>query len=102
MQVDEINEALANNVRNLAERDGKISELSARAERLETDSEIFQVISDSDSALALLSFIQKTTRKLKQREMMKSIKIPLLFSSVLLLILTVIVLTALLSSNKGR
>ena len=84
------------------ERDGKISELSARAERLETDSEIFQVISDSDSVLALLSFIKKTTRKLKQREMMKSIKIPLLFSSVLLLILTVIVLTALLSNNKGR
>ena len=89
-------------MRNLAERDGKISELSARAERLETDSEIFQVISDSDSVLALLSFIKKTTRKLKQREMMKSIKIPLLFSSVLLLILTVIVLTALLSNNKGR
>ena len=89
-------------MRNLAERDGKISELSARAERLETDSEIFQVISDSDSVLTLLSFIQKTTRKLKQREMMKSIKIPLLFSSVLLLILTVIVLTALLSNNKGR
>lgn len=89
-------------MRNLVERDGKISELSARAERLETDSEIFQVISDSDSVLALLSFIKKTTRKLKQREMMKSIKIPLLFSSVLLLILTVIVLTALLSNNKGR
>ena len=89
-------------MRNLAERDGKISELSARAERLETDSEIFQVISDSASVLTLLNFIQKTTRKLKQREMMKSIKIPLLFSSVLLLILTVIVLTALLSNNKGR
>ena len=37
----------------LVERDGKISDLSARAERLETDSEMFQVMPDSDSVPSL-------------------------------------------------
>merc|ERR1712183_945421 len=84
-QVDEINMALASNVSKLVERDGKISELSARAERLENHSEVFQ----------------KTARTLKQKEMMKSIRIPLLLLSILLVIIlavTVIVLT--LSAKK--
>ena len=101
-QVDEINMALASNVTKLVERDGKISELSARAERLENNSEMFQVMSDSDLlSLTLLSFVQKTARKLKRKEMMKSIPIPLLLLSILLVIIlavTVIVLT--LSAKK--
>ena len=72
----------------LVERDGKISELSARAERLENESEMFQVMSDSDLlSLTLLSFVQKTARTLKQKEMLKSIRIPLLLSSLLLVII---------------
>ena len=39
----------------LVERDGKISDLSARAERLETDSEMFQVMPDSDSVILSLT-----------------------------------------------
>ena len=75
----------------LVERDGKISDLSARAERLETESEMFQVMTD-DSDFTLLSFVQKTARKLKQQEMMKNIKIPLLLLSILLLIITLTVI----------
>ena len=40
----------------LMERDGKISDLSARAERLETDSEMFQVMPDSVPSLYLTQF----------------------------------------------
>ena len=93
--MDEIKDALASNVTKLVEREGKISDLSARAERLETESEMFQVMThDSDllSGVTLLSFVQKTARKLKQKEMMKNIKIPLLLLSILLLIITVIVI----------
>ena len=96
--MDEIKDALASNVTKLVERDGKISDLSARAERLETESEMFQVMThDSDllSGVTLLSFVQKTARKLKQKEMMKNIKIPLLLLSisVVLVIITVLVLS---------
>ena len=76
----------------LVGRDGKVSDLSARAERLETESEMFQVMTD-DSDFTLLSFVQKTARKLKQQEMMKNIKIPLLLSAIVILVLTVTVLT---------
>ena len=84
----------------LVERDGKISELSARAERLETESEMFQVMSDSDLlSLTLLSFVQKTARTLKQKEMLKSIRIPLLLSSILLVIIALIVIVLTLSAQ---
>ena len=36
------------------ERDGKISDLTSRAERLETESEMFQVRNDSDLTLTVL------------------------------------------------
>ena len=52
--MDEIKDALASNVTKLVERDGKMSELSARAERLETESEMFQVKSGSVSVSGLL------------------------------------------------
>ena len=84
----------------LVERDGKISELSARAERLENHSEMFQVMSDSDLlSLTLLSFVQKTARTLKQKEMLKSIRIPLLLSSILLVIIALIVIVLTLSAQ---
>ena len=84
----------------LVERDGKISELSARAERLENESEMFQVMSDSDLlSLTLLSFVQKTARTLKQKEMLKSIRIPLLLSSILLVIIALIVIVLTLSAQ---
>ena len=54
--MDEIKDALASNVTKLVERDGKISDLSARAERLETDSEMFQVMTH-DSVELLYSVL---------------------------------------------
>ena len=52
--MDEIKHALASNVTKLMERDGKMSEMSARAQRLEAGSEMFQVRSDSVSVSVLL------------------------------------------------